>query len=68
MTGVKEITPAHPRCRSCGAEIRFLRTRAGKAIPVDIDSVKPSDHEFDPDRHMTHFKTCPEAGKWRKRR
>lgn len=25
------------KCRRCGAEIRWLRTTAGKAMPVDVE-------------------------------
>ena len=62
MRGVEETM----KCKSCGKEITFLRTDKGKAIPVDKDTVNAADEYFDRDRHVTHFRTCPEAGKFRK--
>jgi hypothetical protein len=56
------------KCKSCGKEITFLRTDSGKAIPVDKETVDPIDEYFDRDRHVTHFRTCPEAGTFRKKR
>lgn len=82
------------RCRSCGAEILWIRTQAGKMMPVDIKTER-----FYPDRygdrlyvmndghtmrgtpapkgedvlpcvasgHISHFATCPDAVKHRKR-
>lgn len=65
-------TAAHERritrCRSCRAQIIFLRTAAGKQIPCDADTVEPADEDFDPERHMTHFRTCPNANQHRKPR
>jgi len=56
-------------CRSCGAEIVWLKTSAGKNIPVDADTVADAGAEiFDPDTMMSHFATCPDASKWRKKR
>lgn len=41
-------------CRSCGAPIWWIRTKAGKRAPVDADGTN-------------HFATCPQADQWRKR-
>jgi hypothetical protein len=48
------------RCReqSCRARIVWLKTAAGKNMPVDADTVEPEDVEYSPDRHVSHFKTC----------
>jgi hypothetical protein len=55
------------KCRSCGAEIVWLKTDAGKSIPVDAESVvDPGAMIFDPDQMTSHFATCPDAQKWRK--
>ena len=62
MQGVEEKM----KCKSCGKEITFLRTDKGKAIPVDKGTVDAADEYFDRDRHVTHFRTCPEASKFRK--
>ena len=62
MSGVEETM----KCKACGKEISFLRTDRGKAIPVDKDTVDAADEYFDPDRHVTHFRTCPNAKDFRK--
>lgn len=43
------------KCRSCGAPIEWVLTESGKRMPVDPDGT-------------SHFVTCPEASKWRKKR
>lgn len=54
------------QCKACGKEIVFLRTDQGKAIPVDKETVDAADEYFDRDRHVTHFRTCPKAGDFRR--
>lgn len=54
-------------CRNCDADIVWLRTRSGRNMPVDADSVEPGDDEFDAGRHVSHFSTCPDAGRYRRR-
>ncbi len=65
------------KCRSCGAYIVWLKTKAGKTMPVDADSVDDADAPvgagekplFDANAgHVSHFATCPNADKHRKRR
>ena len=41
------------RCRGCGAEIWWVKTKRGKPAPYDVDG-------------LSHFATCPEAGRFRK--
>ncbi len=54
-------------CRGCGQEIIWLKTKNGKNIPVDPETVSDPEAEiFDKDTMTTHFDTCPEAGKFRK--
>ena len=61
-------------CRSCGAEIRWERTAAGKAIPLDFEPVLDGNLAFRNDglvvsaagcppgpRYVAHFATCPHA-------
>lgn len=55
------------RCRSCRAQIIWLTTAAGKNMPVDADTVDPEDQEFIRDKHVTHWATCPDAGKFRRK-
>lgn len=56
------------RCRSCRARIIWLTTEAGKNMPVDADSVEPEDEQFDSDKHVSHFATCPNAQQHRRPR
>lgn len=58
-----ETTP----CRSCGEEIVFIKTAAGKVMPVDAYSVEVGDTQFDKDRHVSHFSTCKYAKEHRRK-
>ena len=64
-----EIQPTTqtPLCRSCGAAIIFLPTKAGKKMPIDFETVEAGDVAFDPKKHRSHFATCPDAAKYRKK-
>lgn len=42
-------------CRSCGERIAWCITPAGKRAPVDPDGT-------------SHFATCPQADRWRRKR
>lgn len=59
------------RCKSCGAEIYWIKTKAGKDMPVDADSVDPTTQGkptiFDPTVMTSHFVTCPNADQHRKK-
>lgn len=62
------------RCQSCGAPIRFFRTYPkNQAIPFDAH-VLVLEAEDDVlgveylDRADTHFRTCPDAARWRRPR
>lgn len=53
-------------CRSCKKSIVWLRTRAGKMIPVDYrPELDPYAEVFSPDTMVAHFSTCPDAIRWR---
>lgn len=56
------------RCRACNARIIFLTTSTGKNIPVDADTVEPSDTAYVWARHEAHFAKCPNAAQFRKPR
>lgn len=66
------------KCRSCGADIIWALSDHGKRMPVNAEMASGSGFvlEGDPPRarlsvgeavHLSHFATCPQAGKWRKR-
>lgn len=67
-----ETTEAHERritrCKSCRARIIWLKTPQGKNMPVEADTVKPEDEEFEWGRHESHFSKCPNANQHRKPR
>ena len=53
------------RCRSCGARIVWVRTEAGKAMPLSLATVETRDGV----RYaLTHFADCPDAKDWSKQR
>lgn len=56
------------QCRSCGADIVFLRTKTRKMMPVDAATVRHDDYDFDYSRHKSHFATCENADEHRKPR
>lgn len=60
-------------CRSCQAEIVFLRSnrepkpgQKRSLMPVDAETVNTDDFQFDPARHTSHFATCPNAQQHRR--
>lgn len=55
-------------CRSCGEDIVFLQTVNGKRIPVNADTVNPGDTVFEYGRHVSHFTTCDQPDRFRKRK
>lgn len=68
------------RCKSCGAEIEWIRTTSGKNMPLDIlpiaggnveillngrgQVVEPDDNTI---RSVSHFVTCPDRDEHRRR-
>lgn len=54
-------------CKACGQYMVYLKTSSGSNMPCDAESVTEGDEEFDPKVHVSHFITCPEADKFRKR-
>jgi len=66
---MKYLKPTH--CNSCGAKIIFMKTYTGKYIPVDFSSVDNNKiiavDIFDSEKHISHFATCPNVAKHRKR-
>jgi len=54
-------------CQACKKPIVFLPTIHQKQIPVDWESYQPGDTIFDPNKHTTHFITCPFAKSFRKK-
>lgn len=62
-------------CKSCGAEIVWMKTKNDKNICVDLPPVEdPLRDEvmeatlFDRERFTTHFETCPNASQHRRAR
>jgi len=62
------------KCKSCGAEIYFLKTKNGKFMPVNGSSLTENEISnlmagksicFDYNKHKSHFSSCPDAGKYR---
>jgi hypothetical protein len=68
----------HPKdvskCRSCGADIVWMRTSAGKLAPVNVmprakgkRGPNAGEFLFAPLAHESHFATCKEADHWRRK-
>ena len=55
-------------CRSCNARIIFFLSRAGRMMPVDADSVRPTDTKLDLTHMVSHFATCTHPDQHRKPR
>lgn len=56
-------------CKSCQAPIIFLKTQAGKWMPVDADSVDQTiECTYDREAHSSHFDTCGNAAAHRKKK
>jgi len=68
-------------CRSCGADILWVVTVNGKAMPLDPDPVEdgnvtveggiatvlgPLEAVSEPVLYVTHFQGCPDADEWRR--
>lgn len=55
-------------CRACGDPIVFLRTTAGKQMPVDAETAG-SDEIYNAARgHTSHYATCPKGAQFRKKK
>lgn len=62
-------------CRSCDAAIVWMVTATGRRMPVDADTVDEADLEFVGGAplfdqqlgHVSHFSTCPDHDKWRRK-
>lgn len=51
------------KCTTCGAPMIFLRTVAGKTMPVDASTVADGDQLYDSTKHGSHFKTCTDPNR-----
>lgn len=73
---------AEMKCKSCKQDIIFCSTKAGKEIPVNLDSLTDKDKDWLINRpkemydvllpfrygeHIAHFVSCPQANEWRKK-
>lgn len=57
------------QCRSCEAPIVWVQTQNGKNMPVDAHTYDNGDGLiFNSEKHTSHFATCPNADKHRKKR
>jgi len=60
------------KCRSCGLNVVWVKTKGGKIMPVDLfDKITGLQIDekvdvYDAKIMTSHFATCPDAKKWRK--
>ena len=56
------------KCRSCGADIYWIKMQSGKFNPVDIKKqVIVTESGEIVSGYISHFSTCPQSMKWRKK-
>ena len=54
-------------CKSCNTEIVWLKTKNGKNMPVNADTIQGKETIYDHKiGHISHFSTCKDADKFRK--
>lgn len=55
------------KCRSCGADIKFIKTVKGKAMPVEVKQIwiLTEDGEL-VKGYLPHWSNCPGANEHRK--
>jgi thiamine kinase-like enzyme len=53
------------KCSSCGASIVWLKTAAGKNMPVDAETVGDADQVYELGKHKPHWASCPNANQHR---
>ena len=47
------------KCKSCDKEIAFLKTKKGKSIPVNAETIQGKETVFDVAKgHVPHAATC----------
>ena len=57
-------------CKKCNAQIEFIKTTAGKFMPVDIEprvTIVTDKGEVKTGR-ISHFATCPAADEFRRKK
>lgn len=55
-------------CSSCGARVVWMRTAAGKGMPVEPETVPPGETTFDAKAgHVSHFAMCSNRDQHRRR-
>jgi len=52
-------------CKSCGAEIEWLKTKNGKSMPVDAEPIMIETTGAPIQGYKSHFATCPNANQHR---
>ena len=77
IIGIFQDSKGRGECRSCHARITWAETLKGKRMPFDGELVivrmegNPIDGRvveyLDTDITPSHFATCPDAQKWRRR-
>lgn len=53
------------KCRACKGDVIWLKTKKGKSMPVNSETVQGGDAVFDQKKHTSHFATCPFADTFR---
>ena len=57
------------KCKSCSKEIVFLKTKSGKTMPVNADTIQGRETVYDHKKgHVSHFSDCPDASKFKSKK
>ena len=55
------------RCKACGAELKWIKTKTSKAMPCDPKRVTVVTEQGEVlNGYVPHWATCPEADRFRK--
>lgn len=55
------------KCKSCGKEIVYLKTKNGKIMPINAETIQGKEIIYDHKKgHVSHFSDCSQATTWRK--
>jgi hypothetical protein len=64
----RELFSMVDKCKSCKAPIVWMKTKTGKNIPVNVESITTDECLFNPVTMVAHFSNCPYAQNFRKKK
>ena len=55
-------------CKSCNAAFLWMKTEAGRMMPVDYKPELENVDKWDPKTMTSHWETCPGAAEFKKKK